>query len=202
MNISDYIVPIFSEGVFNGTGFIIGSTLITAAHVIESKENVCYFLYGKEEISIGSDNNIVFEYPVKESMQGKDNRYWDLAIYKLSNINSPIKLQSPNLSKPCTYHGYSDVKQIDIYTNIMLDNNAYYYPCEYNRKPVRIYNCYFSTVGKSKVGNSGGPLFQGDSVIGMLSGDQILCHLSWDRIIKAEYINSCLSKHCNIGNTK
>ena len=192
MSISDYIVPIFSEGAFNGTGFIIGSTLVTAAHVVEFKENVCYFLYEKEKISIGPDNNIKFEYQ-EESMQGMDNRYWDLAIYKLDNIDSPMKLHLPDLSKPCTYQGFSDVAQLDVYTDIMLDNNAFYYPDNY-KKPIRIKNCYISKVGKCKEGNSGGPLFQGDHVIGMLSGGQQLFNLSWDRIIKADYINSIFLK--------
>lgn len=189
MDFSNYIVPIYVDGDYNGTGFIICNTLITAAHVAIKKDNECHFLYRGKEMIVGPENNILFEYPNDEIKQGQDNLYWDLAIYRLDNINSPIKLIEPILADYCIYHGYSDsTSRMDTYRDIKLDNNAYYYPPKYDAKPIRINNCYISEKGRCSHGNSGGPLFQGDCVIGMLSGGQKWHNLSWDRIIKAEHI--------------
>ena len=195
MSYLEYVVPIYCEKDFKGTGFIIGNTLITAAHVTIKKDNECHFLYRSKEIIIGPDNNILFEYPNDKIKQGQDNLYWDLAIYWLDNINSPIKLREPNWADFCIYRGYSDsTSQMDICRDIKLDNNAYYYPPD-DAKPIRINNCYISEKGKCTHGNSGGPLFQGDSVIGMLSGGQKWYSLSWDRIIKAEHILKKIQEH-------
>ena len=63
MIVTKYIVPLYYNDEFNGTGFIVGNILITAAHVVISKENVCSFLYNGKKIRIGPDNNVVFDYP-------------------------------------------------------------------------------------------------------------------------------------------
>jgi len=196
MKISNYIVPIYYKDEFNGTGFIVHDLLVTAAHVVISKESVFTFLYRGEKIKIGQEKNIIYEYPKGNVMQGHDNRYWDLAVYRLDNIVSPVELREPDLSEKCLYRGYSDsTLQLDSYGDIILNNNAYYYPSEYDAKPIPINNCYISLTGTCKPGNSGGPLFQGDRVIGMLSGGQMWHNLSWDRIIKAEYILNKIQEH-------
>lgn len=201
MKNSDYIVPIYLDKKYNGTGFIVGNMLITAAHVLESKDNVCYFLYRGDKIVIGPDNNIIFEYPKTKVKQGQNNKYWDLAMYELDNIVSPLELREPNLSEKCLYQGYSDsTLKMNVYSDIILNNNAYYYPSEYDAKPIPITNCCISQIGKCKSGNSGGPLFQGDYVVGMLSGGQQFFNLSWDRIIKADYILHKIQKY-DINNT-
>ena len=201
MKNSDYIVPIYLDKKYNGTGFIVGNMLITAAHVLESKDNVFYFLYLGDKIAIGPENNIIFEYPKIKGKQGQNNKYWDLAVYELDNIVSPMELREPNLSEKCLYKGYSDsTLQVDSYS-IILNNNAYYYPREFDAKPIPINNnCCISQIGKCKPGNSGGPLFQGDYVVGMLSGGQQFFNLSWDRIIKADYILHKIQKY-DINNT-
>lgn len=189
MNISDYVVPIYFEGEFNGTGFLVGESLITAAHVVVSVESENYFLFRGNKIIIGPENNLIFDYPHKERKQGKDNLYWDLAVFSLNDIFSPLELYSPQMKEKCLYHGYTDsTLEMNTYTDIVLDNNAYYYPPEYKSKPIRITNCYISVIGKCTHGNSGGPLFQGTRVVGMLSGGQQWHNLSWDRIIKADHI--------------
>jgi hypothetical protein len=195
MNILDYIVPIFYKSEFNGSGFIVGTVLVTAAHVVISEKSSFSILYRGQKIPIGPEKNIIFEYPKEKDKQGLNNRYWDLAVYKMDNIVSPLVLQEPNFSEECLYQGYSDsTLQVDSYS-IVLNNNAYYYPPEYDAKPIPINNCCFSQIGKCKPGNSGGPLFQGNSVVGMLSGEQQLHNLSWDRIIKADYILHKILKH-------
>ena len=186
---TDYIVPIFHRGVFNGTGFIVGNMLITAAHVVVSEESLCYFLFGGEKITIGPDNNMIFEYPKGKEKQGKDNKYWDLAIFQLDNNYSPLELCIPNMTESCTYFGFTDsTLKVNTYTDVILENHAYYYPPEYEAKPVHIDNCYISVIGKCTHGNSGGPLFQGNGIVGMLSGGQQWHKFSCDRFIKAEYI--------------
>ena len=192
MERSNYIVPIYCEGEFNGTGFIVGNRLITAAHVVVSKENVCFFLYKDNRINIGPDNNVFYEYPVIKSIQGQNNQYQDLAIYKL-DIVCPLELSKPNMNISCSYQGYSDANlQLDIYDNIKLDDKDWYYPNE-EKPPIRINNTYIAIGGKSKGGNSGGPLFQEDSVVGMLVGNQQYQSFSMDRFIKSDYILEKLS---------
>lgn len=189
MNILDYIVPIYYEGEYNGSGFIVGNVLVTAAHVARSEKSAISILYKGQKIIIGPEKNIIFEYPKEKGMQGQNNRYLDLAMYKLDTIVSPLELREPNFAEKCLYQGYSDsTLQMVSYSNIILSNNAYYYPSGYDAKPIPITNCYISQIGKSKHGNSGGPLLQGDYVVGMLSGGQQLFNLTWDRFIKAEYI--------------
>ena len=150
-------------------------------------------------VSICSNNNIIFDYPKEGCKQGQDNLYWDLAVYRLKDIFSPLELcTAPNMKGTCIYQGYIDsTLKMDIYTNIVLDNNAYYYPPKYDEKPIRINNCYISVIGKCTHGNSGGPLFQGNYVIGMLSGGQQWHNFSWDRIIKAEYIFKRIHEYDN-----
>lgn len=196
MNISDYIVPIYFNGDLNGTGFIVGNKLITAAHVIALEDSSFSFLFRGEMMIIGPEKNNIFEYPKEKGRQGHNNIYWDLAVYKLDDIVSPLELRKPNSTEKCLYQGYSDsTLQMNSYSDIILNNNAYYYPPEYDAKPIPINNCCISQIGKCKPGNSGGPLFQGDYVVGMLSGGQQLFNLSWDRIIKADYIHHIIQKH-------
>lgn len=193
MNNMDYIVPIYYEGEFNGSGFIVGNRLITAAHVVVSKEKVCFFLYKDKRTSIGPENNMLYEYPITKSNQGQNNRYLDLAIYK-TDIVSSLELCKPNIDNTCTYQGYSDVSlQLDIYDNIKLDDKDWYYPLE-EEKPIRINNTYIAIGGKTKGGNSGGPLFQGDYVVGMFVGNQQYQSFSMDRFIKSDYILKKLPK--------
>lgn len=188
MNKNKYIVPIYCDNEFNGTGFIIGNLLITAAHVVETEKNICFFHFNRKKIEIGPENNLIFEYPKEKSMQGHDNIFLDLAIYQLSGINSPLELRMPSLKDICTYQGYSDSSLLmDLYDNIRLDDKDWYYPLE-KEKPIRINNTYLSVMGICKKGNSGGPLFQGEYVVSMLVGNQQYQSFSMDRYIKSEYI--------------
>ena len=192
MKISDYIVPIFMKDELNGTGFIVGNTLITAAHVVISKENVCHFLYRGNNISVGPDNIFLYEYPKEKCLQGLGNIYLDLAIYNLENLDSPLELRKPQMSDPCFYQGYSDSLHIDTYTNLYLDNRDWYYPSQ-EEKPISIINTYISGNGRCKKGNSGGPLFQGKHIVGMLVGNQQYQNFSMDRYIKSDYISETIS---------
>lgn len=193
MKISDYIVPIFIKDNLNGTGFIVGNKLITAAHVIISKENVCQYIYNGREFLISPDNNMLFEYPGAIKNQGQNNLYMDLAVYKLNNIDSSLELEKPNVNTPCVYQGYSDsTTKMDFYDNIKLGDKDWYYPLE-EKGPIRINNTYISIGGKCKGGNSGGPLLQGKYVVGMLVGSQQYQSFSMDRYIKSDYIFEKLS---------
>lgn len=193
MNISDYIVPIYCEEEFNGTGFIVGNKLITAAHVVISKENVCYFLYKEKRISIGPDNNILYEYPKEKGLQGKNELYLDLAVYKLGKVDSPLELGNLQMSDPCFYQGYSSPFQIDTFTNLYLDDKDWYYQSQ-EEKHIPVRNTYTVLNGQCKNGNSGGPLFQGEYIVGMLVGYQQYQSFSMDRYIRSDYISETISK--------
>ncbi|MBR3022156.1 MAG: trypsin-like serine protease [Bacteroidaceae bacterium] len=187
MEFTKYIVPIYVHDEFNGNGFIVGNKLITAAHVVISKENECYFLYEGGRIIINSSNNLLFEYPDNKNMQGYKNNYWDIAIYILENIDSSLELREPQLANTCFYKGYSNTDQIDSYDNIYLENKDLYNSPQLE-KPIPITNTYVVFNGHCREGNSGGPLFQGICVVGMLVGNQQYSRFSLDRYIKSNYI--------------
>ena len=193
MKLFNYIVPIFCEDCLNGTGFIVGNTLITAAHVVISKSNDCSFVYEGEYYCFGPDNNLFYEYPEEKSKQGQNSIYRDLAIYKLDDIDSALELHALDIDTPCVYQGYSDsATQMDIYDNIKLDGKDWYYPLG-EKKPICINNTFISIGGKCKGGNSGGPLFQGNYVVGMLVGNQQYQSFSLDRYIRSDYLIEKLS---------
>lgn len=191
MELSKYIVPIILTNEYNGTGFIVGNKLITAAHVVISKENECYFLYDGNKVIINSNNNILFEYPDNNVIQGHRNIYWDIAIYNLEGIDSPLELREPQITNACFYIGYSDTGQIDFYDNIYLDDKDWYNSAQLG-KSVPVTNTYVVFNGSCKNGNSGGPLFQGEHIVGMLVGNQQYSRFSLDRYVKSEYIISRL----------
>ena len=187
MEFTKYIVPIYMGNEFNGTGFIVSNKLITAAHVVISKENECYFLYDGNKVIINSNNIFLFEYPNNKDIQGHDNIYWDIAIYNLENIDSPLELRELHTTNACFYRGYSDTDQIDSYDNIYLDNKDWYNSPLID-KPIPLNNTYVVFNGLCKNGNSGGPLFQGDFIVAMLVGNQQYSRFSLDRYIRSEYI--------------
>lgn len=193
MIVMDYIVPIYSEGEFNGTGFIVGNKLITAAHVVISKENVCHFLYRGNNLCLGPDNIILYEYPKEKCMQGQDNIYLDLAIYNLENKESPLEFRKPQMSYPCFLQGYSASLHIDTYTNIYLGNRDLYYQSQ-EEKHIQVNNTYIVINGQCISGNSGSPLFQGEYIVGMLVGNQQYQRFSLDRYIQSDYIQEKLLK--------
>ena len=129
-----------------------------------------------------------------QMIKGQNAQYFDLAAYKLDNINSSLSFIKPVINRPCIYKGYSDnINKMDSYDNIILDDKDWYYPIG-ERTPVCVNNTYTSIGGKCKGGNSGGPLFQGDFVVGMLVGNQQYQSFSLDRYIKSDYIIEILSR--------
>lgn len=197
MKISDYIVPIFKkEKEFSGTGFISGNILITAAHVVNSSIDYCEFCFKNEFFSITCENLLWYEYIEKGHIQGENNQYSDLVMYKLTNIDSPLTLAIPDLTSPCFYQGFSfneknKIIQLDTY-DIVLDNKiCYYFNIRGKCTPIR--NCFQSSKTKDEIctaGNSGGPLFQGNEIVGMLVGTQedYIRKTFVYRFIKSEYI--------------
>lgn len=197
MDINNYIIPIYKGKEFVGTGFIAGSTLITAAHVIETPTLNYSCLWDGETVRLSCANILWHEHPEADYMQGQGNKYLDLAIYKMDDVESPLELSAPDLGYSCNYWGYSfdeDNKCLleDSYSDIFLNDKTKYYPRSGGRA-IPIKNCYLSDIGRCKEGNSGGPLFQGEKVVAMLSGNQDYGDFSKDRYIKSEYIMSVLS---------
>ena len=197
MSITDYIVPIFEDNEYNGTGFIVHNYLITAAHVV--KKNGCSyaFLYQGNVMGIDSKKIFLYEYPMDKSLQGLNNRYLDLVVYKFNNIFSPLVFRTPDLKAHCIYQGYSysnSILHFNSYDNIFVKDHDWYTPD--GGETIRINNTYLSTIGKCESGNSGGPLIQGDMVVGMLVGNEQYSSLSMDRYIKSEYILAQMKSIC------
>lgn len=195
MDSRNYIVPIYKEKEFCGTGFIVGSILITAGHVVKSPTCNYSCIWEGNTITLSCANIIYYEYEGGYE-QGRDNHYWDLAIYKVEGVESLLELSECDFNLSSSYQGFSFNEndcslQVDIYNDIFVNDNARYYPKD-GGKSIPIENCFLSDVGICKDGNSGGPLFQKGKVIGMLSGNQDYGDFSKDRFIKAEYIMSVL----------
>jgi len=191
MKISDYIVPIYNKNnEFLGTGFIVENILITAAHVINS-DLLDFIFYFKEEKNHANFKDLIkFEYPENGEKQCV-NFYKDIAMFNLKSItDSPLIFTKLLLNIPCCYHGYSfneekGVREEDFYGNIFLENNAY--DCNINK------NYFYSEDSKCKVGNSGGPLLQGNGIVGMLIRKRDYIDSSKDIFIKSEYIQELLN---------
>lgn len=164
MEFSKFIVPIYKNEDYYGTGFIIDGMLITANHVVKNKLHT-YFDFNGERHHVDI-NKIVAIDPLGKCQS--NNEAHDLFVYKTDIENSDLKMSSDyDQNKTCEFRAYSlnddntttskDYKNdIKIFRDIATDSN-------HNE----LVNC-FSCKCKLKHTNSGGPLFQGGKIIGML----------------------------------
>lgn len=192
MEFSKYIVPIFSDGEFNGNGFIVNGMLITANHVVNN--GVVYFEYeGKHYINI--DDNIIRQ--EREDESNNPSIACDLFICQTEIDGSKLEL-SPEFKQKdkCDYIGYSlnknnvcELKRVSV-NGILLDFGLHSVDC----RLVPLDNCLTCTMSL-KPGDSGGPLFQNNKIIGMLirniknEGSE-----TQSIFIKASYIISALEE--------
>lgn len=172
MEISKYIVPIFSDGKFNGNGFILNNgILVTAFHVV--KEGELFFKYNEVKYSID-----ICDYIIKPEDKDKlviDDKSCDLFVCLTRIEGSDISL-SPEfeMKEKCEYLGHDQIEENDPVTVIhasasgLLLNIGFVKTEDLRAK--ELVNCITCTM-ELKPGNSGGPLFQNKKVIGMLIKD-------------------------------
>jgi hypothetical protein len=164
MEFSKFIVPIYINNDYYGTGFIVNGMLITANHVVKNKLHT-YFVFNGERHHVDI-NRIVAIDPLEKCQS--TNEAHDLFVCLTDIEKSDLKLSS-NFDKKstCEFMAYSlnddnttismdYIDDIEVYRNVALDSN-------YNQ----LINC-LSCKYELKHTNSGGPLFQQGGIIGML----------------------------------
>lgn|GEM_PF-919170 len=139
------------KSVHNGNGVLVGDLLITAGHVVKK----------------GSDHTFRFNdhiFKLKDLEEifistAKENYEYDLAVYKISGINSPLTLspKKPEINHILTSKSYSMGKGYIACDATVIDTSeesGLYYGVE--------------TSVSLKEGSSGSPLFDGNQVFGII----------------------------------
>ena len=170
MEFSKYIVPIFSDGDFNGNGFIINNgMLITAYHVFEDGSRFS-FRYDGIDYEIKPDNNLLER--DKEYDWITPNISHDLYLCKTNVEGSDLELSQDYCQNQefeyCgfTSEGNSNLSKDHIIIGRVFRNKALTKFCG---RCVELENC-MTCIYELHKGNSGGPIFQGKSIVGMLVG--------------------------------
>lgn len=196
-----YLVPIFAkEGealIFRGNGVIVGSYLVTAAHVAQSKyhENyeVIWYKYEGELLKV-SDENRVHDGRNVGVINGDND---DIIIYKLENVI-----------------GTFVCNEEEIYERM----NVFAYPCKYIDGKVRygggicniaslevkssekdnvvLKNCF--KVGypfRCGYGDSGSAVFVKNVLYGILIEMYTRNEGAYGKVIDARYIKKCIDKY-------
>lgn len=177
------IVPIYMKEDFSGTGFFYKSLLITANHVVADKLH-SYFLFEGNLYNIDINECILLDTP--GNIQSTSEKH-DLFVCKTSLKCEGLNLISEyDKTQTCEYFGYSfneDSKKlvVDSVKNIHITHDFSYN----DFRTTKFKNC-LTCQCVLRPGNSGGPIFQNDNVIGMLvSGYNEVAKCTF---IKASYI--------------
>lgn len=190
--ISNFVVPIYNERDFVGTGFILGNYLLTAAHVVKDLSHPI-FIFENRKYHLRKCDVRFFMYDKYSADRN------DLAIYEVC-INSQLRLSTSfNNNDTCCYVGFSyseENKQVleNTYSGIRIIHEYAYSTTNDHSKRRRYNNCW--TCSPSCVeGNSGGPLFQGEEIIGLYIASLRLPPsfiALEDYYIKGDYIKSII----------
>lgn len=194
MEFSKYIVPIYSNNDFSGTGFIIGGLLITANHVVSNKIN-SYFIFEGKRCKIDLTRLVALEFPDDYS---NPNYAYDLFVCKTDIRDSSLTLSAEyNKSEACHFYAYSyneDTRSIVIDQARDLNinhNNAW---TNHYGKIIPLYNC-ISCYCELNPGNSGGPLFQNGIIIGMLLQGNLYHEKCIEcKFLKGSYIKEAIER--------
>lgn len=194
----NYIVPIYVEGKYNGTGFIVEDYLISAAHVVKDNPAEVLFIYHDKEIKLCKYD--VYEYHDFRNGHAlmDDNIKTDLVIYHIPakfEIHSNLILSMNSaLGKSCQYMGYNEdtkgniievnYKDIHIVDDAAIGDN--------NNPTIEKINCYTSDKSVLEEGNSGGPIFLNEKIAGMLYASKV--YGNEDRFIQSFYIQMVIDK--------
>ena len=207
MEYEKYIVPILasneselSRNNYWGTGFIVGEYLITAGHVVNDFKYIGYIF---EDIIHPLPTPCVNELGCRENGRYKliDMNTLikeDLAIFKIGDCGSPLQFGFKDEDMVCMYHGYSFV---DNSNSIKVDHIDAIPLRTLSKDRKKDINCKFLNNIDLDNGNSGGPLFDGDKIVGMLvSGEETMDGIKVGCVcLSAWYI---MNKICSIKHTK
>ena len=196
MIFSKFIVPIYCDNEFSGTGFIVNGFLMTANHVMKNKVHSC-FVFENKKFRIDVRKLIVLDEP--ENTQCSENAL-DLFVCETDIKDSDLCFSS-NLEEGALFdfYGYS----FDENTHELLKDKESGITL-HRMNALSFSDCMklnnsFSCLCDLKAGNSGGPLFYGNKIVGMLIRE--ICRKQVKKecvFIKAGYI---MDKICNINDT-
>lgn len=101
-----YLVPVFASKSFSsfvGNGVMVGSYLITAAHVAKSKEENFPILYYKyeDEFKMVNENDVVFD---GRNVEPEDGICNDLIVFKLNGVIGSFKCNDASVEKGTKLH--------------------------------------------------------------------------------------------------
>jgi hypothetical protein len=169
-----YMVPVFTAQCmtnFVGNGVIVGSYLITAAHVAKNKEENFPILYYKyeDDFKMVSDDDVIFDGRKVKSKNGNCN---DLIVYKFDGIVGGFKCNDTSVEKGTklytSFYTYLDNGRVvfdgnlcvvDSLGTLSLDKTTYWQNC------YRVYNSRGFIQG-----NSGCAFYCDDVLYGILLG--------------------------------
>ena len=166
MDYDKYILPL--NGSLEGTGVLVGNLFITAGHVVVGCagpfiviSGVSYYLSANKRIFI--DDN-----------PSKSSEGFDLAIYRLDCIGSPLVLADDVPNKIINLVSLSSHTVVTrtspgifgLHQNRVLER--------INGKVTDYFDNYFECKMESELctGRSGSPLLSGNEVVGILYGDK------------------------------
>ena len=169
-----YMVPIFTsnnDSTFVGNGVIIGSYLITAAHVAKNEEEnfpVLYYRY-EDEFKMVSDDAVIFDGRKVKSKNGNCN---DLIVYKLDGIVGDFKCSDTAVKKGtklyASFYTYLDDGKIMFDRSVCIVDSIG--PLSFD-KATKWQNCYRVNNSRGFIsGNSGCAFYRGDVLFGILLG--------------------------------
>ncbi len=171
MNYKQYIFPIDSNK--DGSGVIVGDLFITAGHVIEDGIKPIVKINGTS-YSLDKERAIFFDINSEKKSDG-----YDLAVYRLDGVSSPLKLAGTPISEgrellSCSFKHTISVEpglQSNIFRSTIKEN---WFFKQQKGRIVSFYDNYFECqfVEPLSQGSSGSPIVDGDKVVGILYGDK------------------------------
>ena len=149
INIKQYVLPIISENYYEGCGVMVGDMFITAGHVICKCVNPRIRWNGKKVPLI----NPIVLYDDENDAEG-----YDIAVYSIPNVNSPLALsgivpKEGDVLKSCSWRTLGEeYVECNAVVNGLKEGN--YYAAD--------------TDEQLKSGSSGSPVFLYGEVVGIL----------------------------------
>lgn len=190
-NIHPYLVPIYTDGCkesnFNGNGVIIGDKLITASHVIKGALLI-YFRFDSHLVEITADTKI-FDGECKH----EHGNSYDLAIFKLTDIDSPIRLEpsEPVINQHLSASPFNYNKKLNAVTCVSCQGaiNCLTHTSINSCLQKQIFkNCFtISYIGGLNPGDSGCALYWNDTVYGILLSGVDMDTRSY-KVLKSSFI--------------
>ena len=171
MEYSNYIFPI--KGALDGTGTLVGNLFITAGHVVIGSPSPSVYI-GNESFFLTEENRIFLDDNPSRSSEG-----FDLAVYKLEGLDSPLLLSGEIPDKHTDLlnisYKHTSVENPE-YTGSVFDlpNIEKWIPEIRHGQVIEYYDNYFECMMDEELcrGRSGSPILNGNKVVGVLYGDK------------------------------